>query len=144
MIRKFLFTVTMLFCSIASGQDNSVTSANECRKLESIGNDFRFFRTIGICGLAGSTVLTGVGIGLLASADWVTYYSYENGNESGNVKGGIGASLCILGVEGMALSGAATVITHLLLKEQTRKLRQKQCAVNFEYRNRSLLVSYNF
>jgi hypothetical protein len=125
----------------------SVNSAGEytCRELQSKIASFTRMRNAGVGLLVGGGVGVVVGVAMIASANGVMYYSYNsNYGESGNLTGGIGADIAVLGV---VMTVAGIILTSIGAKksrEYNDRAKAQQCRLEVELSPNAVELVYRF
>jgi hypothetical protein len=125
----------------AENSANEYTCPELMRKIAS----FSRMRNAGIGLLAGGGVGVVVGVAMIASANGVMYYSYNsNYGESGDLTGGIGADIAVLGV---LMTVAGIVLTSIGAKksrEYNNRAKAQQCRLEVELSPNAVELVYRF
>jgi hypothetical protein len=132
---------------VVENEKPSTSSGSEysCQELRGKVASFTKMRNAGIGLLAGGGVGVIVGAAMIASANGVAYYSYDsNTGESGNMTGGIGADIAVLGV---ALTVAGIVLTSIGAKksrEYSERANAQHCRLEVEISPNAVELVYRF
>jgi hypothetical protein len=116
-----------------------------CNELDAKIASFQRLKGTGIGLIIGGAIMSGIGIGMIASAGGQTYYeTNSNGETSGDLTGGVGAVITAIGIP-MCIAGI--IITPIgARKANEYKLRKKQqnCQFSLRVRPKAVELVYNF
>jgi hypothetical protein len=116
-----------------------------CNELDAKIASFQRLKGTGIGCIIGGAIMSGIGIGMIASAGGQTYYeTNSNGETSGDLTGGLGAVITAIGIP---VCIAGIIITPIgARKTNEYKLRKKQqnCQISLRVRPKAVELVCNF
>jgi hypothetical protein len=116
-----------------------------CPELEGKVASYTKMRTAGIALLVMGGIFIGAGGAMVASANGVTYYSYNSAyGESGNLTGGLGASIMALGIPCTIAGAVLTAVGVKKLREYRFKIRENKCSLQAEFGLNAIVLNFLF
>jgi hypothetical protein len=116
-----------------------------CNELDAKIASFQRLKRTGIGLIIGGAIMSGIGIGMIASAGGQTSYeTNSNGETSGDLTGGLGAVIASIGIP---VCIAGIIITPIGAKKANEyKLRKKQqnCQISLRVRPKAVELVCNF
>jgi len=116
-----------------------------CNELDGKIASLQRLKGVGIGCIIGGAILSGIGIGMIASAGGQTYYeTNSNGETSGDLTGGLGAVIAMIG---LPVCIAGIIITPIAAKKTNEyKLQKKQqnCQIRLRVRPKAVELVCNF
>jgi hypothetical protein len=116
-----------------------------CGEIQRKIASFSRVRNVGIGLLSGGVAAAAIGLGMIVSANGVTYYSYDSEyGESGNMTGAIGSEIAAVGIIMAVAGGVLTTIGVKKVVEYKNRGKQQRCTLEVELSPNALALVCRF